>query len=678
MWNIFKKSDAPAEDNSLNELQEKLQEQGRESFMSESQKALMKSNLMVRIQKQEERFPMSLKRIEEDVRLLGREKFLGSHQKNMIFQAVSDRITEKAHSWTAIFWPLRNWRAGIASSLVFCLMLGVFVLAPIELRVTRASKWTFLEEVQGRVFVNRDGRVMSVDRDFSLQEGDLVFTTADSFVSIRYLDDSVTRLEANTSLEIKKLYVGPDNALKTQVELDLIGGRVWASVYNLVDNDAQFVIETTAARAGVHSRAVFSIDSIQDSTTLTVFDNVVDLSKKTSKVTYVQPVVAGFQAEVSASPFQVPVGDNGIVVKKSAGEHDQWVMTNLALDKKHQETLKEENLKFISSAVASDQTLGALADLKDSTGALFANADIEKARQRFLDAHVGFIKAQEYLEKAGSGNQYRRQATPLLLQYNTTLKEIMQEYPGLQQEDGSQAQELLGLMREETGLQKKALSLVMPGEKLYLAKEAVMDASSYFAINTAEKADYLLDRSKNRLLEMQNLIAKNNLKDAEAIFSAYLSGLDELVKQVEASKVTEIEGSLFELLNEQIKQFKLLTAIESELTGKGDRRFAALVGKVQTASLEKLIQIVREYRKNGIPFEMVMELKNTSEEFFNTSKEKSQLLADLDQVLSNYPEYAQLKASEQVSAKEVEQDSSVIVDFQASQDLGACLECTKK
>jgi hypothetical protein len=132
-------------------------------------------------------------------------------------------------------------------------------------------------------------------------------------------------------------------------------------------------------------------------------------------------------------------------------------------------------------------------------------------------------------------------------------------------------------------------------------------------------------------------------------------------------------------LNEQIKQFKVLTAIESELKSKGDQRFSAMVNKVKMDSLQKLIVIVKYYRKNGVPLEMVMELRNTSQEFFENSHEKKQLLADLDRILADYPEYVQQKEQEKIQTDNIDTGSNIIVDFQASQDLGACLsECAEK
>lgn len=673
MLKIFKQSGGENDGPALQKLVSALENTSSEPYLSEAQKSSMRHSLLALIEARNESLPADLGVLADKVGEIANENYLGSYQKKLIFKSVIGRAGRRLSREISSLWVFRNWRSGLASVLTFALLLGIFVTAPFDLRMTRASKWTFLEKVSGEVFINRNGRIFGAGPNFGLQQGDLIFTGAGSSVAIRYLDDSVTRLGENTSLEISRLYVRPENAVKTQVELSLLGGQVWASVYNLIDGESRFVIETDNARADVNSRASFAITSMDDITVLSVFDNVVDLSKKTGKAPYVQSIVAGFQAEVSSNPFKVASAGSDIFVQKILNDNNQWVIANMALDQEHQNALKAENKQFIADAVVSAQTLGMLADFRDNTKSLFANADVEKARQRFLDVHLGFITAQEYLGKADRNNNFRQQATPLLIQYKVAIQEINDAYEGLKAQDAGQADILLAQMKEEVDLQRKALSLALPSEALYTAKLVVMEAGGYFARTSSEKAVYLLDRSRNRLLEIQNLIAKNNLQDAEAIFRTYLNGLNTLVSEVEKAQVSDIEANLFALLDEQIKQFKLLTVIESKLLAKNDQRLTGLVTAVKNDSLSKLIEIVKVYRKNGFPLNTLMGLKNTIEEFFPDSIQKDESLADLQQLLMEYPEYVQMKEAENVQLINSQIRDAVIVDFEASKDLNICV-----
>lgn len=676
MWKWLKKSAEPKEDKQeLELLSTRLTTLAGDDFLSVSQKDLMKSELFEAIDWLDES-PEKETGLTARVSKLTKGNLLSIQKRRMIYDSVMARANLKRQPWR---WAFRSWRAGLASMMILLLALTTFVVSPVDFRVTRASKWTFLENVEGQVFINRNGKTMSANNDFALEEGDLIFTGINSFVTIRYLDDSLTRLGENTSLHIKRLYVRPNNAAQTQVDLALTSGQIWASVYNLIDSESRFTVETDNAFTNVSSRAAFELTTKENSTVVAVFDNVVDVSKKSAAINNIQPIVAGFTAEVKDQPVLIANVLTDVVVQRNPQQTDRWVVSNLNLDKQHQEKLKLENKQFISLAVdSSDDAFSVIANFKDKTQALFANADVEAARQRFLVVQLGVIKAQEFLTKANNTNNYRHQATPFLIQYKTALGEIMADFDQLYAADAGQADSLLAKMKEEVNLQRKALSLVLPGERLYTVKEVVNDAGYLLARSSADRATYLLDRARNRLLEMQNLIAKNDLKGAEADFRTYLRGLDDLVIEVENSQEVEIEGSLFALIKDQIKQLKQLAAIESEVQSKNYSRLAGLVSAVKDDSARKLVNIIKSYRENGIPFETVLELQNTIDQYIEENDAKNGMINNLEKILANYPEYKQLEEQENnqlvQETKGGDGDLTVIIQDQpATADLEASI-----
>ncbi|MCC6643596.1 FecR domain-containing protein, partial [Candidatus Peregrinibacteria bacterium] len=581
-------------------LEQFLSEGSTQNWLSEENKSSMLASIQQCIA------------LSEKLAAIGEEKFLTEGLKRRMLNSIRETVEDEVEKpfWQGL-WIFRNWRSSVASMLILMLAFSVVIVSPFELRTTRAAKWTFLTDVRGEVFVNRDGRTMAVDRNFVLDEGDLIFTREESFVTIRYLDDSVTRLGNNTSMEIKRLYVRPDNAVQTEVELQLISGQIWAAVYNLIDDDSHFIVETNSAKANVSSKAAFELTAEPNSTKLAVFDNVVDLTDKQG-TKQAQPILSGFKAEVTTTQKIDSKNLVATIVVEKNSDEDDWVKLNLNLDKEHAEQLKEESIQLAANTTAVDESLvGTLADIKANTKALFANPDIEKVRQKFLNVQVGFLKAEKLLETASQDNDNRRQATPLIIQYKTAVREIMEDYDRLKEKDADQAQRLLAWMKEEIGLQKKSLSLTLPGEKLFLAKEAIVEVEANFARTPAQKSGYYLDISSNRLMEMKGMIANNNLNGAEGVLKSYLSGLEVLVGNVEKANVDELQSSLFALLNAQIKQFKLLTSIEEDLLAKEADDLADRVRKVKLDSVTKLVSIVKTYYKNGIPMLTVLDLKNT-------------------------------------------------------------------
>lgn len=643
----------------LDKLAADLQALGAESLLNEEQKG----QLMMRIE--------SSVRLSEKLDQIAEERYLSDGLRRRMFQSIRQTVEEKGEQpfWQS-WWIFRNWRSSVATFLIAIFGLSLVVVSPLELRTTRAAKWTFLTEVKGEVFVNRNGRTMAVDKNFVLEEGDLIFTRNDSFVTVRYLDDSVTRLGDNTSLEIKKLYVRPDNAVQTEVELQLISGQIWASVYNLIDEDAHFAVETDTALANVSSKAAFEISSENSVTTLAVFDNVVDLSDKQGSK-QVQPVLSGFKAEVKMAnqPANGKTKLATITVAKNTNE-DDWAKMNLGLDKEHQKVLKEENIQLAANSTALDESLvGTIADWKDSTKALFANADIEKTRQRFLSIQLGFLKAQKLLQNNDA--QSRRDATPLILQYKTGVKEIMADYQNLRSKDQVQADKLIAWMKEEIDLQRKSSSLILPGDRLFIAKEALSDAASNFAQDSAEKTEYYLANSKTRLIEMQGMIDNGDITGAEGALRSYVNGLNELVANVEKVDVAKLQGSLFNLLNEQTDQVKLLASIEQKLNNKNLTNLADAVHKVKLDSVTKLVAVVKSYHKSGIPMLMVMDLKNTVITYLGREdgSVRSRMIQDLETVLQDYPEYRSVKHP-QVNRSAIDgQQSEIIIEVESTEEV---------
>lgn len=640
-------------DNFSDEFVQKLQHISKDVNLDNLAKDRLKTNLLRAIENGETELPTSFCRLAEKIQESTSPVILNGAGKYAMWTNIKENISDidQLSPWSFV----RNWRASLASFLIFVMLLGTLVLLPTDGRILYAAKITFLEEVKGEVYVNREGNVMSVNSNFTLEEGDLIFTRSGSFVTIRYLDDSVTRLGENTSLEIRRLYVQPDNQVETQVELNLVNGQIWAGVYNLVDQDSKFVVETSNAKAMVNSKAAFELKASQDATTIAVFDNVVDVTSKAVGDNKVQPVVSGFKAKVEAHTFLAY--DNGVSIEKNSLKQDDWAIMNIELDGKHQEKLKEEGQKLISDKVASEESLlSFLGDFKDSTKSLFSNSELEQARNRYISASMGFIKAQQILrdaDKIGAAN--KREATPLLLQFRTTIRQLMDDQDRLMKTNENEAKRFYDDLKSDLALQRKGLSLVLPRENLYAAKEMLSEVSSYLATNEIDKKEYLLAKSRSKLYEAQQLIAKNDLKGAEAIMEAYWKGIDSLISNEKADLTEDGKNALRDLISEQIDQYKILTALQSDLAAKGDQKFSGLVNKLKKESLDRLTVLVKTFENQGLPESMLNEIQSMVESYQEQSTQKNDILIEISQI---------------EATKDLDKvDQEVIVDVESSPEL---------
>lgn len=638
-------------------LAQDLRQISEQVSLNDVAKDRLKGNLLQAIENGETELPTNFCRLADQIEESTRPVTLNGAGKYAMWISIKENIsnTDQLSAWSFV----RNWRASLASFLIFVMLLGTLVLLPTDGRILYAAKITFLEEVKGEVYVNREGNVLSVNDNFTLEEGDLIFTRSGSFVTIRYLDDSVTRLGENTSLEIRRLYVRPDNQVETQVELNLVNGQIWAGVYNLVDQDSKFVVETSNAKAMVNSKAAFELKANQHATTIAVFDNVVDVTSKAVGDKKVQPVVSGFKAKVEAHTFLAY--DNGVSVEKNNLKQDDWAILNIELDGKHQEKLKEEGQKMISDKVASEESLlSFLGDFKDSTKSLFSNSELEQARSKYISASMGFIKAQQILKDADQiGAVNKREATPLLLQFRTTIRELMEDHDRLMKTDETEAKRFYDDLKSDLALQRKALSLVLPRENLYAAKEMLSDVSSYLANNEIDKKEYLLAKSKSKLYEAQQLIAKNDLKAAEAVMEAYWKGIDSLISNEQVNLTEDGKNALSDLMTEQIDQYKVLTALQSDLDARGDQKFSGMVNNLKKESLDRLTVLVKTFENQGLPESILNEIQSMVERYQEQSVQKSDILTEISQI---------------EATQDLDEVDQVIVDIESSPELESAKE----
>lgn len=636
-------------DQDLARLAERLKQADLKPELSFAQIEAAKANLLSVIAESSEARSDELAQVNrvrelnliEKIKTVSGEVGLSGYQVNYLRKSILSQLGEVKPQlgWSNNFW--KTFRASVATFVLFVTGLSILAIAPLDTGLTKASKWTFLEEVRGEVYVNRDGQILAVDKDFALEEGDLLITRSDSFVVVRFLDDSVARLGANTSLEVKKLYVSPENMSQTQIELALIDGQAWTNVVNLIDDSSVFVIETNQAKAEVSSRASFEIKANDEATSIEVFDNVVDFVKKDGIVAEVKPVVSGYKATISTAPtYQLDISDHKIVMEKNDGSSTEWTKLNQQLDKDYQSKLAAENQDFAKSALASRENFsGFLADFQNTTKSIFIDSEIEDLRMKFLNAHLGLIKAQDLLTKLSVSNNTRPEALKLAYEYRAAVREIVSNLPKLREKSPEQAELLYQVIREHLDVQRKNLYNVLPDSSSYFIKDLLYETSLSLAMNDLEKVEFHLQRAKTTLMEVQGLVDKEKIDLATSTFNNYLEQIGELVSLVNTANLDELNQKFLEIIEAQVKQVKVFDSITAKLESKGSSKLLDKLEEAKKASLFSLMEIAGQYKKQGIPVGMLLEIKGMVESYVDNEEDQNVLMNKLEMLLKDYPEY---------------------------------------
>lgn len=587
----------------------------------------------VRKEKQPELLPQSLRILGTRMEEIGAKTMLSIPQRAKMKERILLFI-RKTDWFGLAFGPFRSLgmprllKTAVSGAMLFVFVVTSVFLFPLQVPLTYAARLTYIDDFTGQAFVLREGKIIEAEKFFPLYEGDVLMTGQSSSITVRFFDDSVSRLDANTELEVKRLYSEPFNPVATQVELSLADGRIWTKVLNLIDENSHFSVSTQNTSATVTKKAAFDLQTHVYSTTLSVFDNVVDFTLGSDYMNQSRPVLAGFQAQVSVENGTsvtkiVPVAEGLQGDKETA----RWIEANMKKDKLHTEMLVEEN----SKALTADS---GMADLLQQDEVLnndqqLTNESIEQERLHFLDAYQRLILGQTYLMR-----QQGKEGMELVLEFNATVRSIMVRYQGYKQQDPLNANLLFSFMESKISQQRKDLATALPGDPLYPVKEQLDEIQLFLAGSDVEKAGMQLSQSESKLLEVQDLIEKGQYEQAEAVLVRYQRQIDHLVLKVNSGNASELQDRLVTLFDQQIQQIKVLTSIEKSLF----ETQSALIEHVRALREQLLTKLMSAFEKveGGLPLGLIQELRDLLQTYTDSVAYDESFAKLLNKMLREY------------------------------------------
>lgn len=625
------------DDSELEKLGQKLRQVGKIELPVKQQQAL-KRQLFSAIRDQQqgvEEFllPQKLRSLRSSIREISDKTTLSIPERVRMKERVFSFIQKT--NWLGLaFGPFRGLRSprflktAISSALLFFFVLTSVFIFPLQVPLTYAARLTYIDDVSGTVYILRSGELLEAKKDFSLAEGDVLITKDNSYVTVRFFDDSVSRLDANTQVEVKRLYSEPFNPVATQIELLLEDGHIWTRVLNLVDENSHFMIATPSSAAIVTKKAAFDLQTHVYSTTLSVFDNVVDFALGRNYTNETRPVLAGFQAQVSQENGSnvtriLPVAE-GLQGNKAVA---QWIESNLRKDKIHSAVLVEETQKALEDTNGKADVLQNGVDGENIK--TFSNPDIEQERLHFLDAYNRLVLGETYLMR-----QQGREGMQLVMEFESIVRSIMIRYPEFQKDDPINANLLLSLIQSKVAQQRKDLATLLPGDPLYPAKEELENTALYLAGSDVDKAKMQLSQSEDKLLEVQDLLEKSKFDQAQAVLVRYQRQIDHLVLKVNSGNADELQDKLVTLFDQQIEQIKVLTSIEKSLF-ETQSDLLKQIRSLRQQVLEKLMGAMEKV--NGdLPLSLIQELKDLLQTYMDNGAYDETFVTLLNKMLLKY------------------------------------------
>ncbi len=614
MKNLLKNSDFESNDE-LGRLEAELISFS-ESRLKMPDKGKVKRHLMEGLNSdKKERFSYTLERLIVSLKRSARSVVMPPWAKIMM----KERILEYAESGV-------NWRSvsiqegfGVflqrASALLVLAVFafGIVAVFPEKNAVTYA-KGTFLDQVNGEVFVKRKLEMIKAKEDMRLEEGDVVVSEGESNATIRFFDDSISRLNEHTRLKIEKLYSEPHNPTLTNVELYLENGQIWTKVVNLM-SDSEFVVDTDDLRADVEKKAAFDLSAQAGESQISVYENVVKVEPVKVESKSKKTVVAGYKAKS---------GDLGLKIEKLPRNEvlrptNEWIVANLDSDKQYnQDLIADVENNVMNQDKDSEQNVKSM-DLPGTDNHI---ERFEKAYQSFLEGESKLVSG----DKEG--------AEALLKEFEIVSGEIIAELPALTVNDPQAAEVLKVLMKEKLAAQTKDLSSALPGNSLYDAKEVMQDFELAMAETEVGKAEIQLEQAGDILLEIEQLIADDQDHLASSLLKRYQNKTNGITLNLSEENMKEVKERLLPILEGQAEHMKTLTAIENSIIYRNQNELKEKVNAVREDTLRKFA-VALEQMPESVPESVLYDVQDLYVTYSDESGEELDIIEPVYEKLTD-------------------------------------------
>ncbi|MFA7685431.1 MAG: FecR domain-containing protein [Candidatus Gracilibacteria bacterium] len=474
--------------------------------------------------------------------------------KERVFAAI-ENTTQKSFFWRNLV--IFNKKM-ISGSIVALLFLGMFSFVSVDTSVVMAQTFTVIESFTGEVDVVRDGKAMEVVSGMDLFEGDEIVTGGDGLVVVRYFDDSITRLSANTEVIINKLF-RTEGSVQTYVEIGLESGVVWSRVMNAVGGESAFVLKAKDVQTKA-KKATFNVKLADDKLEVEVFNRSVDISRgdKSEKVLRGQKALINGQVEV--------------VALAESEKNVDWVKTNLESDKQYLAVAEERLLDAKIESMGKDAPIGT--SFREDVAVFLTFNDVDKQKKELDIAEKNLIAAEIKLSNPDLSEEDKIEAEGALTSFADKAKVFNKTVKDVGYSDQKYSQELKQFLDNKILTHQKELSTIMPDSPLYQVKEVVDEVALAGISDSTELVGKTLDQVSEKLAVAEDAAVLGRTDVSQEVVDNSKKELGNVVEMIDVigqstpeavstlvPKVDEVQQYLTAVSNDPVVVESVLTVI---------------------------------------------------------------------------------------------------------------------
>jgi|GEM_PF-1142128 len=535
----------------LEELMTRL-ESGNKPMLSEERKAAMKHRLMNKIKlTAHQRVDHSVFSLVGAVRCLSDKVELSLAKKVEIKERIMDKIEQMPQR--RFFFSFSLLKKMVSAAMVLVLAFGMLSFLSVETYVVHAGVLTAIDSLQGDVSIQRNESFIPASAGMVLMENDKVVTGKDGAAVIRYFDNSVSRMSSNTELKINKLVNTDDRALNTYVEVDLLAGKIWSRVLNLVESDSTFVVKANNVSTEA-KKAAFNVEVDNGKVEVGVFNHAVSINAAGKT----EQVLSGEKLVVDKNVPTIGVAE------KDSG----WVKENLKNDHEYLTQVEQRLIDAKRKAVGLDLTADVSYNnsLKEDT-LLFLTFDDVKKKEFDLDlAERSFVAAQVKLNDPNISAPDKADAEAALQKFGDKLKDFYKMVGEIDHTDKEYAKELRDYADAKVLLQKKGLNMALPDSPNYMAKNILDDAQLVGTDNEIDKLKLRMDQAADKLATAEDAKDSGKTELASKAVADYKKDITGVVTMIDSlpKASPEVKDELVTKVSDNIDLLKAMEVVPSQ------------------------------------------------------------------------------------------------------------------
>jgi len=349
---------------------------------------------------------------------------------------------------------------------MFLMFFGLFSFVNINTNVVRAASFTTLDDYNGDVVLYRGGDFINVAKGMRILEDDSLMTGEGSYATVKFFDDSVSRLDSLTEMVIKKLSKPTQSIVSSHVEVTVREGNVWSKVVNLLDeDDSSFSVEAGDLYLTT-KRAAFNVEVNNEGVEVGVFNDDVELRNGISNV-----------SKLSSGSKVVAKGGEDMEIHEinEDEKNNKWISNNLDNDERYLIAVEEKlvSARLTSLGVNNLKDVSFNSSLREEAKMWLTFDDVKKNKMELDVAEKKFVAAQLKLSDPRITEAERVRVGEIISNFENKVEEFVNLINEVSLTDDDYAKELEGYVEDKVLSQKKDLNLVKRSDPTFEAKNVV-------------------------------------------------------------------------------------------------------------------------------------------------------------------------------------------------------------